>query len=272
MILFLVLLFGYIVSFGQSQAILKYQVKGKQVIIDDQEASLAIEGYDGDELIIEPYISTVTEKIPSDATGLSLLQSAIEKEDNIVHPEVLKNEANLFSIRFLKSNCRHLRIKIPQNAHLKVSFVIGSPEAKVSFTNLAGELEVEGASPIIELNYITGPVILSPGKTGHGIGASEKIIVSHLYMQKHNNIDKDTPFLNIITNYADVDISLPESLKATIQVNLPYYSNLYSDLNIIPQKSNIPLVKGRYTGELNGGGEMIAVNSTFGNVFIRKQK
>ena len=43
--------FSYTFYFGQSaQTLIKYPVKGKQVVIDAQEASLTVEGYSGNEV------------------------------------------------------------------------------------------------------------------------------------------------------------------------------------------------------------------------------
>ena len=260
--------------FGQSgQTTVRYPVKGKQVSLQIDEATVAIEGYTGDDLIIEPdvHYPAFNPQVP----GFKLLTSGVTGGDNFVHPGDISNEPDLFYVR-LRSvynaglNYRHWHILVPKNTHLKVAFVISQTDAKMSFKNLSNELEVAGTAPVMEFSNITGPLTLSEGVRNHQIGGTEKIIISNLQITK-KQFNGDTPFLNIITSYGDVDISLPATTAATVQVDA-IGGNLYSDLNIVQQRPAFPLVKGRYTGNLNGGGKMIVVNAAYGNVYLRKQK
>jgi len=270
--LLLIIFFSCQLGFGQvTSNSIKYPVKDKQIIIDAQEASLIIEGYNGNNIVIEPAITTMQGQLPPEAAGLSLIASAIEKEDDIIHSEVLKNDVGVFSIRLLKSNCRHLHIMVPKDAYLKVSFANPWPDARVSFKNLSGVLEVEGSSQVMEFSYITGPLTLSANEARPRTGVSEKISISNLQIPKSKNTGAVIPFLNILTSYADVDISLPGDTKATVQAIVPC-GDLFTDLDLVSQPiSAPPPVKERYNGDLNGGGRVVAVHSTYGDVFIRKQ-
>jgi len=273
----LLLIMSFICSlvFGQSgQTTVRYPVKGKQVSLQIDEATVAIEGYTGDDLIIEPdvHYPAFNPEVP----GFKLLTSGVTGGDNFVHPGDISNEPDLFYVR-LRSvynaglNYRHWHILVPKNTHLKVAFVISQTGAKMSFKNLSNELEIAGTAPVMEFSNITGPLTLSEGVRNHQIGGTEKIIISHLQMPRKAIGKDDTPFLNIITSYGDVDISLPQSIIATIQADV-LNGKLYSDLNLVQQRPAYPLVKGRYTGNLNGGGKMVAINAAYGNVYLRKQQ
>lgn len=273
--LLLIVSFSCSLVFGQSgQTRVKYPVKGKQVSLQVDEATVAVEGYDGDELIIERDVNYPA--FDPQVAGFNLLTSGVAGGDDFVHPSDISNEPDLFYVH-LRSiynaglNYRHWHILVPKNAHLKIAFYISQTGAKMSFKNLSNELEIEGTAPVMEFSNISGPLTLSEGTRGHQIGGTEKIIISHLQMAQKEFNNEDTPFLNIITSYGDVDISLPATTTATIQVDA-LAGNLYSDLNMVQQRPAFPMVKGRYTGNLNGGGKMIAINAAYGNVFIRKEK
>ncbi len=263
-ILSFVTVFSCLTAFGQTwHNTARFPVKGKQVVIDAQEATLAIEGYDGDDLIIEPDKMAPDAKSQPAPAGFALLSSGYGTKNLNPHYETIST-GNLFSIK--------MHVKVPRNTHLKVIFIIAEPGAKMSFKNLSNELEVEGTAPIIEFSSITGPVTLSEGVNGHRNGGTQKVLISHLIMPKTSIAgNEDIPFLNIITSYGDVDISLPADTKVTVQVDVSH-GNLFSDLDLVQQRPAFPMVKNRYTGNLNGGGNMIAINANYGNVFLRRQR
>ncbi|MBW4891719.1 DUF4097 domain-containing protein [Mucilaginibacter sp. HMF5004] len=289
----LTIIFGFTAAFGQTfqttvnynpkreqplveSHLAKFHVKGKElIVIDVQEATANFEGYDGDDIVIEadPVASKPAVVLP----GFSLASSGLLPSDNLVHYRVLTNEPGVFGLSLtipyttgLKFG--HYKVLVPKNIKLKVVFVISELGAKMSFKNLSNGLEVEGTAPVITFDHISGPLTLSEGINGHRIGGTEKIIISHL-QQSNAQFDslEDTPLLNIITTHGDVDISLPQEAKATIQVDAGY-GNLYSDLNMVKQRPAFPLVKSRYTGNVNGGGRMIVINAANGNVYLRKEK
>lgn len=253
-----------------------FPAKGKQIIIDAKEASMDIEGYDGNDLIIEPYIPLRYVSFTEANKGLTLI-SEIIPESNTINPTIIKQDASLISILLPKGECRHLNIKIPRNAHFKVDFSDTSPNGKISLKNLSGELELSGSIKVIEVSHISGPLTISAGGDGYNAGATEKIIVSHLQFSESSLLSNSpVPLLNIISALANVEVSIPENLKATIQVDVPYGGELFSDLNLIPPKPKpgayTPPIKNKFIGELNGGGKMIVINAGYGNVFIRKQQ
>lgn len=265
------------VAFAQKVSnTITFPAKGKQIIIDSKEASMDIEGYEGDDLIIEPYATFTSAPVFEATNGLKLISEVIP-ESNIINPKIIKQDASVISILLSKGDCRYLKIKVPHKAPIKVEFTNILPNGKISLKNLSGDLELSGSVKVIEVDNISGPLTISAGGDGFSGGATEKIVVSHLQLSENlASISNPVPLLNIISNIANVDISLPENLKATIQVNVPYGGELFSDLNLIPPKPKTdaytPPVKNKFIGELNGGGKMITINAGYGNVFIRKQQ
>ncbi|MES2061646.1 MAG: hypothetical protein V4456_06980 [Bacteroidota bacterium] len=252
-----------------SQTTSEFALHGRQLSLITKNASLEIIGTDDDKLVIESAVSEMLPEIPADAAGLQLISSAIKSENGSFTPQMVKYDDKLMVINIPESQCRHYRIKVPKGGHLKIAFDISSPYGKVSFTNLSGELEASGNAPVINFSYVTGPLTLSCGETGFSIGASTQINISHLQF-KNTAYNKDTPFINIISSYADVNISLPNNIGASLQVD-SQYGNLYSTLNFVTNLK-MPPVKNRYYGLLNSGGRVLTINSTYGSIYIRGEK
>jgi len=261
--------------FAQTVNKVTFAAKGKQVILETKGASMDIEGYDGDNLVIESYKQA--DKLASGdiAKGMTLI-SDIKAENSNINPTVIKDDVTILSILIPEGGYKYLKIKVPNKTYLKVKFFDLSPNSKISLKNLSGELEIGGTASIIEINNISGPLTLSGGGDKDGEGASERITLTHLLFNQSAANDVTKPLLNIISRYANVDISLPEDLKATIQVDVPSGGELFSDLNLIPPKpvtrEYVPPLKNKFIGELNGGGRTITINAGYGNVFIRKQQ
>lgn len=261
-ILFLIINTGY--GFAQNSN-RKIFVAAKQVTLDIREASVDIIGYDGNDLIIEP-----NNAITTSATDSKLkLLSEVNPENNVISPYIMKNDMTLLSILLPPGQCKHYKIKLPKNINLTLSFFTLAADGKVSISGLSGQLELSGTIPVIEISDISGPLTLSAGQDKNGEGASEKIVLSHIPIAKNPAME---PFFNIISGYANVDISLPQEMKATFQIDMQHDGEIYSDLDIKAIKSSGAPIKNRYNGELNGGGKMITINAGYGNVFIRKQK
>lgn len=259
-------MFLWMTGFSQNKE--EFAWKGQQLSITTQNASVEVTGTNDSKVVIESYISEKTPPIPTDADGLRLIASSIHSEQTYFKSEMVKNDANDIVINIPESLGHHYRIKIPKGAHLKLSFNEPSPYGKISFTNLTGELEATGSAPVIDFNYVTGPVTLSAGEGRGTTGASVAVNFSHLQFGS-SGYSRDVPFINIISSYADINLSLPKDVKATLQVDSPY-GNLYSAFNFVTDAKVAP-VKNRYYGLLNGGGRMLTINTYCGNIYIRKE-
>lgn len=315
--LFIFVFFGVTEGFAQTQAVTTFDVKNKQIALDVKETSLELEGYDGDELIIGPATAQYLEIRVVEA-GFALLSEG-KHSTAPLKPVVLKEDARQISVLVPESSCKHLSVKVPRNAHLKLEFTNTASNGSVVVKDFLGELEVSGTVQVIKFDNISGPLTLSRGNgaTSQSFGAAQKIVLSHiqwkqdplransLYLTRdtvagpativqrvlvdgkpanYDSIPKILSYfnlktnrnfrfaiLNIATNLADVDISIDESANVTVQVST-INGELYSDLPLTEVKQSTVVPKGRYIGELNGGGPSVIINTTNGNIFLRKEK
>jgi hypothetical protein len=241
--------------------------KNKFIEINALNTSLYVEGYDGDEIIIEPYNVAVPTNIPAEAGGLrnitALTNQVIPIPVEKITPSI-KEFPQAININISETNCKALLIKVPKAIHLKLQYVTKLPDDELSLKNLSGELELSGNAPLTEINNISGPVTLTSRSTSRS-----KIKISNIKWNT-TNTDKSKFLLYLGSSADDFDISLPDDLKATLGINLAH-GDIYSDLNLVPKFPESSALN-YFKGELNGGGVNIIIITEYGNVFIRKQK
>ena len=270
-IIILAIILSFTATFAQQQANqVRISLKNKKdsfVEIASLNSSLYVEGYNGNEVIIEPYNVPVSKNIPAEANGLKnitaltnqLIPTPVEK----ITPSV-KEFPQGINIIIPETNYKALLIKVPQATHLKLKYLTKLSDAEVSLKNISGELEVSGNAPLTEIDNITGPLTLSSRSVVHS-----KIKISNVKWNA-SNADKNKFLLNLSSPADDFDIALPADLKASFSINSSY-GNIYSDLNIVrkfPESNSLNY----FSGDLNGGGVNIVIIADYGNVFIRKQK
>ncbi len=278
----------------QDSTIVKYSFKGKKdpsVELKIYSASIYIQGYDGDELIIEPYNPPLNWRISEEPfikknakwvdniklrasrgklgdDGLKDITPMTKNDpiyDNSFGKPVIKEYPQQVQISMQDIQHKALLIKLPRDIHLKLSAGFMQREIRmISLKDLTGELEIKGAAVLTELDNVTGPLTLSSDAM-----TSSKIIITHVKWYNSDTNPKKTS-LFISSNAADIDISVPENIKATVNINTTN-GEIYSDLNMVPKypASNIP---NNFSGDLNGGGTPITIGTNYGNVFLRKQK
>ena len=254
-----------------AQQLLKTSLKDKKdkfVQITTINTSIYVEGYDGDEIIIEPYHGVVIPKsIPGEALGFKNITALTNRVNPGISGKMKPSAFELqqvINITVPESNYKALSIKIPKNTHLKLQYVNQAPDITVSLNNLSGELELNGAAYLTEINNISGPLTLSSRST-----LRSKIKISNIKW-KPTGLDKAKFLLYLSSPVNDFDIAIPEDLKATFEISAGH-GNIYSDLNLVrkfPESNSLNY----FQGDLNGGGVNVVVIAEYGNVFIRKQK
>jgi len=267
----------------QASPIVKVSFKGKKDPFAElrisgfsswiKQPSIYIEGYDGDNLTIEPYNIIPSKTIQADTIGLRNVTSSIKvlypapSEDA---PEVKelpdRVQISIPTARIPGANAyKALLIKVPRNIHLKLlaGFIL-SDAGIISLKDLTGELEISGYASLIEINNISGPLSLSSSIT-----TSSKIKISHIKWIKPP-VDKEKTLLYISSQSSDIDISLPGDLKATFNISSTN-GEIYSDLNLV-RRHPASNVLNNFSGDLNGGGIPITIITNYGNVFLRKEK
>lgn len=263
----MILSFG--VSFSQETQRIVVSLKNKTdklVYLSTQDASIYVEGYEGDEIIIEPFSPMASKKIiPEEARGLINVTALVHKrlqlpKTELTQPKITENVKTLM-ISLHQTNHTNLLIKVPINIHMRLSSHTSLPGATVSLKNLTGELELIGNTPLVEVGNVSGPVFIRSSASHN----SNQINLAQIKWDVDS--DNTKPRFYISSGSADVNISLPANIKATIRVNSTY-GKLFSDLNLVSVESSTK-VKNQYTGSLNGGGALIFISTEYGNIYIK---
>lgn len=288
-LVFLLLALSINICFAQNtQMIIKPVVKGSSVGIGVQGPNVYIEGYDGDDIIIEmvPQINT---KIPVEATGLkpiAIPDPEKEREKNILNTKIrqYKEQAHM-GITIPPCNCERINIKVPKDPVVSVISTYYGREGVLSIKNINNEVQVQGWMPTIELDNIRGFLIVTGGAVPGGRRASDKITLSNIHWSDELLISgslRRKREYSVSANSASIDISIPDTLKGTI-LYLSETGQVFSDLRITPTTASAEYMK-RFddpfhkrltfkTMTPNGGGKAnIEVNTGSGNIYFRKQK
>ncbi len=256
-----------VIAQSSSNTLVNYSLKGKKdplVEIYTTGPSIYVEGYDGSDLIIEPYPVEPLKNSTAESLGLKNITTLVKSSSPALEkPPFIRESPNYVNIMFSPSDYPALIIKIPRSTHLKLS-ATGIKDRKVVIKNLTGELEVRGAVPLMEIDNIAGPLTVS----SNAVTASKVIITNLKYDNKIS--DKNKALLYLSGFMSDFDISLPEDIKANIYIKLDN-GDVYSDIDIVKTYGNSNN-QNTISGTINGGGAYISIISTYGNVALRKQK
>ncbi len=278
--------------------------KNKLVELQTYNEALYVEGYDGDELIIEPYNPPNDGKVSEEPfiknnfkwvdniklrgskgtlrgeqeAGLKDITALTNRIPLIVETKapVIRETEQLLLISTYPTAYKNLLVKIPRNTHFRLDFQDHFPDTKVSLKNLTGELEIRGTAPLIEVSNVSGALSLSSSSLSllsHSIYSNllnhPSINISHIKWDNDALINKK-PLIFLSANTDDIDISLPADLKATVRINANY-GDIYSDFDIVKKYPGSNELNAIY-GDVNGGGPYIVIIANYGNVYLRKEK
>jgi hypothetical protein len=227
--------------------------------------SVSVEGYDGDNVIIESLPNNGDNKIPTEAAGLKNISPSQHIQPDTLVPVIFEKDKTL-QINLLKESYSrsNFLIKIPQNIHFSLLTVSKLPHDKLSLKNLTGELEVKSGASSVNVSHITGPLVLISENTDK----LTNINVSNLDWKLIPNV-QDKPALYIVAPDGSVHLSLPGKANVTLCVKTTY-GKLFTDLNFTPLTP--PLIKDSFYGKLNSGGVPITIINQYGNVNVKKEK
>lgn len=258
--------FYYQSMFAQKSATntLKIQVsKTRHIALGINGASVDIEGYDGDDLIIESTINKFEKVVPNYVKGLNHIPlSNRPKEDNALSYKLIQDDSLLYQIN-ISTKCKYVHVKVPNNLYLfSIDASDGSLDSYLAVKNLKCPFQAEGSTRTTYISYVTGPFKIS--------GREGRVVLSNILWK--DNIKWPFKSARYPTNYiinstsGDVDLSLPEDLKASISFS---GGEIYSDLNFAATSKS--------TFNLNGGGIKITAYSggysfQHATFYVRKQK
>ena len=234
--------------------------KSRHLAIRTFDASVDVEGYDGNELVIEAVTNKFPRIAPVEAAGLSFIPlNNRPAEDNTIGYRLQTDNAMLVQIG-ITTKCKYLHIKVPNHIYL---FTIDAnnmlPDSYLTVKNIEGPFQVDGFMKTTYISNVAGPFKIT-------VRSGTTILTDILW-----NKDAVWPFSSphysppySVSSTGDIDITLPEDLKATISFP-PNNGKVYSDLNLI--KGGSPTVT------LNGGGvDIFTYVGANGTIHLRKQK
>lgn len=235
----------------------KYKVannKDSKIAIELEAESIKIEGHAGDEIIIK---GGNTEPAPEQAKGLKPLYNT--NVDNTGLGLSVVSEGGVVKIEKASRKNFRYTILVPNKAN--ISFVQSNWQgAPISFSNIEGDMEIKTNNADMKLNNVTGPIV------ANSISGNFSAVFSSLSQSKPCAV-------SLVSG--EIDVTLPTNAKATLSmksVTGEIYSDL--DLNLKGGKDGLPKVGGGHniTGNLNGGGITVQLNTVSGNLYVRKSK
>lgn len=225
--------------------------KDAKIVIDMQGSDVTVEGIDGSELVIK---GDGFEEPPKRAEGLRpLYNSAV---DNTKIGLSVTQQDNVVRISRASRKDASYLIRVPRNTAVHYRQA-GWSGGNLAVRDLSGDLEVSMTSGDISLKNVAGPVVANT--------VSGDIQVRFAAMRQGPS--------SISTVSGDVDVSMPPSSKATLRMR-SISGEIYTDFDLATKgQSDLRHVGGQLVdGNLNGGGNAVALKSVSGDIYVRKAR
>ena len=262
--------------------------KTKHFAISTSNASIDIEGYDGNELIIEAITNKESTPIPPEAAGLTKIPFPMHPaEDNTISYKQISQNGALYQIG-ITTKCNYLHIKVPNNIKLfSLNFQNTRYGGYLNFSNYKGAFQLDGAVGTVKVSNIGGPFnisvkaeTLSVNDVAWNQNAAWPVldtVISDQPRQYLLNYTRSVPFVYpnispyIIKSHkgydSNMDITMPGELKAGLYITSregSVYSNLPLVGNVNVANTNKPVL-------MNGGGVKIEIDGGSGDIYLKKQ-
>ncbi|MEZ0540007.1 DUF4097 family beta strand repeat-containing protein [Fibrella arboris] len=226
----------------------------QKVSIQLNAANLKIEGYNGNEVIIQ-----TTAKIqppPEQAKGLKPIYNSAVDNTGIGLSVTTENGG----IRIESASRKNMpyTIRVPQKVAVlyeQINWNMGH----ITVQNVDGDLELRTNNGSIYLNDVTGPVVAN---TTNG---EVKVTYSTLDQRKPTAIT---------TINGSIDVTLPAATKATFKLST-INGEMYTDFDLgMTKKDGMTRMGGGHVinGTANGGGVDLQLKTINSDIYIRKQK
>ncbi|MBU8892247.1 MAG: DUF4097 domain-containing protein [Bacteroidales bacterium] len=237
----------------------KYDVKQSgQIFIKNMTGRISIEETTGSQLIIE---TSRFEKKPERADGLKSLYGSGAEDNTGIGLEVNTN-GNVIEIAGAskQSEDAYYTFKVPKGINVKIDYRSPFASDDIKVKNFSSELEVSVLNPGIDLENVTGPVILN--LTNGDINID------------FGTINQQAPISLHATN-GIIDITLPSNTPANISmstINGEIFTNFDIDFET-KSKDGLSYIGGgqKIVGKINGGGVNINLKTINDNIYLRKK-
>jgi len=249
--------------------------KPAEIDIELMVGSILIEGYKGNEVVIEgsvkpakqddnarTVVRTYThgdeDKKPKEKPSTK----GLKKISNITLNLEIEEDDNEIQIES-HSRRQHvdLRLKVPFNSNLELGLNSGD---KITVKNVHGEIEIEANRVPITATGIKGPIV------AEGSRSDLKIVFDEFNTEKPSSLT---------VHRGNIDITLPKKASADVQVK-SYEGDLYSGLDaefkVVDQvnksknsKKQKIVLGGAMSAKINGGKQKVLLNTYRGDVYVR---
>lgn len=248
----------------------QHSLNGIKKVKIDSRASVRVIAADVSNLTIEYSKREKSKKTVYWLTNDTSLKTTSKKKDKTkgltpIYPEgkdnsdgfgfAIKQEGNTLLIKDLKSiiQGKKVDIKLPKNIDVSVD---AAELGDVYLEGFSSEIEIETSAGKIDLKDVTGPV------TVHSSIGDINV--------DFTNVNQSSP-ITISSSASEIDVALPSNTKASLDMktNGTVYTNF--DLKA-PEKDGLKDVSSKkIVGNINNGGVKIKLNSSLGNIYLRKK-
>ncbi len=197
-------------------------VGGRKIVLNLETAQVSVEGYNGDEVIIE---AENAPQIPEEAKGLRPLSAGGTDNTGLGLATLITNGIMTISTVLKNNEDEPTKYKFKVPKQLSVSYGQRNgwcncdESIPVIIKNIDGEVNVKTNEMNIELNNVTGPII---AKSNSG---KIKVIYDDKISEKPSSF---------VCYNGNIDITVSEKAKVSFDVNTNYgsRSNVFTDLDL----------------------------------------
>ena len=238
----------------------KQKVAANQAVkILYQKSDIAIEGYKGNELLIQ---AKNYEAPPERAKGLrSLYNTAVDNTNIGLSVEV---QDGALVVREASQQGASYVIKVPEGLRLSVEQLNFGGGGDIRVKGMRNELEIKSKNAEVQLIDVTGPVIAN--------STSGDIMV------KFSEYSQAGPS-SISSVASDVDVSMPANAKAELVMS-SVTGEIYTDLDLQMKnkggkEANMTNLGGggnsTIRANLNNGGAPLTIRTVSSDIYLRKR-
>lgn len=193
----------------------KFNGANKRVVMDIDAKQLDIEGYNGDEIVIE---GLNVPSVPKEADGLRPLSAAGVDNTNLGLSTNMTGD--VLKINVVMKGKALYKMKIPKELSLVVKKrnSCSCNETGMSISNMEGSIEVNTNYEAITLTNITGPVVANSSQGEVKVVYDEKM--------------PDKPS-SIVSYGGNIDVTVSEKAKVLFSINSSD-GNMFTDLDLKP--------------------------------------
>ncbi len=215
----------------------------------ESKADVTIKTHSSNQLLIK---ANKRYDAPERAKGLKLVGSG-GTDNTDVGFYVIKEGNNLIVQNLRKSESAEIYLPATQNISVKSNW-----QGDIKISGFRGEIEASARlNGSVRVEDVSGPL------TANSLNGSVDV--------EFSSVNQDSPITLFSTN-GELDISLPANTPANLSLST-INGEIYTNFEInVPEKDGMRAVVSRKVrGSVNNGGVKIQLNTTNGNIYLRKK-